>query len=303
MNKYALMVLGGAMSFGILTSFVKLAYNRGFNAAEISFIQAFLGAVVLWVIVCLSKRNPVKRIELPKLLFTGAAIGISTFLYYVSVKYIPASVAIVILMQFTWLSLLIEWVIFKKQPTVLEITITIIILLGTMFASGLATQQDVTLSILGVLYVSAASLIYAVYIVANSRFGKQISWKNKSAWVMTGSAISILLLNFATLVSDNHFGMELLGWGFFLAFFGTILPPVLFAIGMPKIGAPTSGLLMTVELPVAILAAHLILGENISIKQLIGITVMLSAIIWMNFVKQNRLKNNLQNSSSSDQAV
>jgi drug/metabolite transporter (DMT)-like permease len=299
MTKYTLMVLGGAVSFGILTSFVKLAYNRGFNAAEISFIQASLGAIVLWIIVCFSKKKRVKRIELPKLLFTGAAIGISTFLYYLSVKYIPASIAIVILMQFTWLSLLMEWIIFKKRPAVLEVTITLIILLGTMFASGLATHQGLTLSILGVIYVSAASLIYAIYIVANSRFGKQISWQNKSAWIMTGSTISILLANFNTLVSNNHFGMELLGWGLFLAFFGTILPPILFAIGMPKIGAPTSGLLMTVELPIAILAAHLILGENISTKQLAGITVMLLAIIWMNFVKQNKLKNNLHNSSSS----
>jgi len=293
------MVLGGAVSFGVLTSFVKLAYNHGFNAAEISFIQAFLGAVVLWVIVCLSNKNHVKRIELPKLLFTGAAIGISTFLYYLSVKYIPASVAIVILMQFTWLSLLIEWCVFKKRPDKLEIIITIFILLGTVFASGLASQQEVNLSILGIIYVSAASLIYAIYIVANSRFGKQFNWKNKSAWIMTGSAVSIFLVNSVTLFSDSHFGMELLGWGLFLAFFGTILPPVVFAIGMPKIGASTSGLLMTIELPVAILAAHLVLGEIISSRQLLGIIVMLSAIIWMNVLKQNKLNNDLQNTSST----
>src|SRR5690606_2462065 len=126
MLKNILMVLGGAISFGVLTSFVKLAYRQGYNAAEISFIQALIGAVVLWLGFYPSKKENATRKEIPYLLFTGVFIGISTYLYYLSVEYISASVAIVLLMQFTWISILIEWAVFKKKPSRSEFAITVL---------------------------------------------------------------------------------------------------------------------------------------------------------------------------------
>lgn len=288
MLKNILMVLGGAISFGVLTSFVKLAYRQGYNAAEISFVQALIGAVVLWLVFFLSKKENATRKEIPYLLFTGVFIGISTYFYYLSVKYISASVAIVLLMQFTWISILIEWAVFKKKPARSEFAITVLILLGTLLASGLTPSQDISLPIEGIGYVLLASIVYAAYIVSNSRIGKDVNWQNKSAWTMTGSAISILVVNTQSLVFDHHLGLELLEWGVFLAVFGTILPPVLFAIGIPKIGATTSSLLMTVELPMAVLSAHFILDESLTTTQVIGIAIMLTSIVMMNLIKSRK---------------
>jgi len=50
-----------------------------------------------------------------------SAIGLTNYLYYQSVSYISASLAIVILMQFTWFSLFLEWIIFAKKPSRLEL--------------------------------------------------------------------------------------------------------------------------------------------------------------------------------------
>ncbi|WP_026968521.1 EamA family transporter [Algoriphagus terrigena] len=288
MLKNILMVLGGAISFGVLTSFVKLAYRQGYNAAEISFVQALIGAVVLWLVFFFSKKENATRKEIPYLLFTGVFIGISTYFYYLSVKYISASVAIVLLMQFTWISILLEWAVFKKKPSRSEFAITVLILIGTLLASGLTPSQDISLPIEGIGYVLLASMVYAAYIVSNSRIGKDVNWQNKSAWTMTGSAISILLVNAQTLVFDHHLGLELLEWGVFLAVFGTILPPVLFAIGIPKIGATTSSLLMTVELPMAVISAHFILDESLSTTQVVGIAIMLTSIVMMNLIKSKK---------------
>jgi len=282
------MVLGGAISFGVLTSFVKLAYRQGYNAAEISFVQALIGAVVLWLVFFFSKKENATRKEIPYLLFTGVFIGISTYFYYLSVKYISASVAIVLLMQFTWISILLEWAVFKKKPSRSEFSITVLILIGTLLASGLTPGQDISLPIEGIGYVLLASIVYAAYIVSNSRIGKDVNWQNKSAWTMTGSAISILLVNTQSLVFDHHLGLELLEWGVFLAVFGTILPPVLFAIGIPKIGATTSSLLMTVELPMAVISAHFILDESLTTTQVVGIAIMLTSIVMMNLIKSRK---------------
>ena len=179
-----------------------------------------------------------------------------------------------------------EWVLFKRKPLLLELIITVIILAGTVLASGLTDLANFDLSLKGVGIVLLSSLIYAVYIVSNSRTGKDVAWQNKSAWIMTGSAISILLVNFGSIVSSIQLDVGLFQWGIFLAFFGTILPPILFAIGMPKVGASSSSILMTVELPVAVVTAYLILKEHITTMQFLGIFLMGAAIIAMNIIKQ-----------------
>lgn len=286
MIRYVLMVLVGAASFGILSSFVKLAYRQGYTTPEVSFIQALLGAIVLWVIVFFTKKESRKPKEIGWLLFTGVAIGMTTFLYYLSVKYIPASIAIVLLMQFTWIGILLEWILYGKKPLKMELIVTAVVIFGTLLASGIDFNQSNSLSIKGIGFVLLASLIYSIYIILNSKTGKEGNWQNRSAWIMTGSALSILILNFQPLVFSNHLDFHLLKWGLFLSVFGTILPPALFAVGIPKVGVTTSGLLMTVELPVAVLTASLVLGENITFVQIIGIVIMIAAIIVMNLKKR-----------------
>ncbi|KFF10008.1 EamA family transporter [Flavobacterium hydatis] len=286
MFRYVLMVLVGAASFGILSSFVKLAYKQGYTTPEISFIQALLGAIVLWSIVFFTNKERRKPKEIGWLLITGAAIGITTFLYYLSVKFIPASIAIVLLMQFTWIGILLEWLLYGKKPLKMELIVTGVVIFGTILASGVNFNEGTSLSLKGVGFVLLASLIYSIYIILNSKTGKEGNWQNRSAWIMTGSALCILIVNFQPIVFSNHLDFHLLKWGLFLSVFGTILPPALFAVGIPKVGVTTSGLLMTVELPVAVLTANLVLGENITFVQIIGILIMIAAIIAMNLKKE-----------------
>lgn len=42
MNRYIVIVALGAISYGTLSSFAKIAYGQGYNAGEITFAQAFL---------------------------------------------------------------------------------------------------------------------------------------------------------------------------------------------------------------------------------------------------------------------
>ena len=282
------MVLAGAASFGILSSFVKLAYQGGYNPAEIAFSQALVGALLLSALACFSQtkqKSLLTRKNSLSLLGTGAAIGLSTYLYYQSVQSISASLAIVLLMQFTWIGLLLEWAFFQKKPSRMELLITVFILIGTVLAGKLLERKPTTFSWEGVFLVLMASITYASYIVANSRVGKDIPYLPKSALTMIGSALAILAVNAPTLAFENHAGIGLLNWALFLALFGTVIPPVLFAKGIPYVGAGLSGILMTVELPVALLTAHFLLNESLDGSQLLGIVIMLGSLVAMNVYK------------------
>lgn len=275
MIKYILMVFAGACSFGILSTFAKLAYHDGYTAAEITFSQAFIGMAVLWLLTFSQPKKEAFKISWP-LLLTGVAIGLTTFVYYVSVRYIPASLAVVILMQFTWMGALLEWVFYKKKPGWQQVIIMLLILGGTVMASGLHVQA---VSFKGVLFALAAALLYAVYVVASSRVVVKLSSLRKSAIIMTGSTIGIFITNAPALLGPGHFSIV---WALFFATFGTIIPQLLFAKGIPKVGAGFSAIIMTVELPVAVLTAHVVLHEAVSITQWIGIAVMLLSMALMN---------------------
>lgn len=295
--KYIFMVLLGGAMYGTMSSFVKLSYSWGYNAAEISFAQAALAALFLGICTLRTRSSQYKltRKSILSLLLTGSAIGLTNFLYYLSVSYISASLAIVILMQFTWFSLLLEWALFSKKPSSVEFLTVLYILVGTVLAGNLLGAEGLSLSLKGILLALSASFTYAVYIVANGRIDEDVRWQSKSTLIMLGSAITIFVINSRTIITDNHFGGEFLLWVLFLAIIGTTIPTALFAVGIPRIGAGVSSILMTIELPVAVLCAYIVLDENISLPQIAGIIIMLAAISVMNYYKSVKTKKTIIN--------
>lgn len=291
--KYILMVLLGGIMYGTMSSLVKLAYRRGFNAAELSFWQAFLAALLLGLCTFLSRKTEKGNIQskdvLP-LILTGCAIGLTNFLYYESVQYIPASLAIVILMQFMWLGLLLEWIVFKRKTSRLEMQTVFFILIGTIMAGGVLEMTEWTFSAKGTLLALSASLTYAAYIIANGRCGEGVWWQSKSMTIMVGSSICIFLINSQTILSGDYLCSEFAGCAIVLAVIGTTIPIALFAVGISKIGAGISSILMTVELPVAMLCARIILHERVSLLQSAGIIIMLASIFAMNYYKMFKSK-------------
>ncbi|MGH2623195.1 MAG: EamA family transporter [Sphingobacterium sp.] len=143
MEKYkgALAVLIGAASFGILSTFVKKAYHAGFNLAVVTGIQALLGALLLWLLwwIFYPKNDYTKypsKSPKWKIIIAGISTGTVSILYYKSVSLVPASLAIVLLMQYIWIGQLIEMVFFKIKPSLSQLIVIISILAGTVIATG-----------------------------------------------------------------------------------------------------------------------------------------------------------------------
>ena len=290
MKKHIVIVALGALSYGMLSSFAKIAYGQGYNAGEITFAQALIGALILWgcVLFRCIKSQSFKLIGNYKLLLAGTSMGISAYTYYLSVEYIPASLAIVLLMQMTWLSILAEWIFFRKKPSRIELTASGIIIIGTVLAGNLINANDFVFSTVGIGLGFLSAILYTLYVLFTSRLGNEVPMFEKSALMTTGSAIMILLINIKSITTSNHIDIGLLQWGTFLAVFGTVIPPICFTRGMPKIGAGLSSILLTLELPTAVVCAKIILGEHITIIQVIGIAFMLGAIIYLNLKKKAR---------------
>ncbi len=275
-----LWILLGAALYGTMSSCVKLANTQGFSAPELAFWQAAGAALTLGVGACLARQRASFQ-DAPGLLAAGAAIGLTNLFYYESLATLSASLAVVILMQFTWLTLLLDFLVWHRRPARAEILAAAGVLAGSVLASGV-TEEALSPSLEGLGFAFACAATYALYICLGSRAGTRVPWLSRSALIMTGSAAVIGFAHPASLATGSLATPAFAGWIAVLALAGCALPTALFAVGLPQAGPAASAVLMTAELPVAVLTAHLVLGESVSGLQIAGVAVMLGAIGLLN---------------------
>jgi drug/metabolite transporter (DMT)-like permease len=300
-NKFTggIFVFLGACSFGVLSTIVKNAYKEGYTLGQITGSQAFLGMVILWVLYFLhstlfkgKNSTPKKHPQIEKnsssrptawwkVSFAGIFTGLVGIFYYQCVKLLPASIAIILLMQYLWISILIEAVVFKKKPHKMQLIAASIVLVGTAFAAGVFNEA-VTLNIKGIGFGLLAAFCYAIFLIASGRVGNDLPVLKKGALMITGSCIVTWTIFPPLFLFDGLFFDGLYKWGLTLALLGTVIPPLFFSFGMPRTGVSLGAILSAAELPVAVISSSFILGENVQALQWVGVLLILSAIVLTN---------------------
>lgn len=292
--KGALAVFFGAASFGILSTFVKKSYAAGFSLGEVTGIQALLGMLLLWMMYFLTsaKKSSSQCFSCTtpswKIIVAGFSTGIVSIIYYKCVQLVPASIAIVLLMQFIWMSALINYIVYKQKPSTRQALGIIAILFATVFATGAMESSFSDLSLLGICFGLLAALAYSIFIIVNGKVGNDYPPVQKSALMVTGAAILIFTTLQPFSLFDPETDMLIYQYGLLLAVFGTVLPPFLFAYGMPKIDIALGSILSAVELPVAVAMSYFVLHEKVSGIQWAGVAMILGIVVWINYPKKIR---------------
>ena len=293
MLKGVILVLIGACSFGILSTFVKLAYADGYSLSDVTGTQAFFGAIMLWLCYFVQTKTSKKKKVKPTtpwyvLLGAGTFTGLVSMFYYQCVKLVPASLAIIMLMQFVWMSVVLELLIYKKKPSASQILAVAFVLCGTILASGFTLSNLNQINTSGIFFGLLAALCYAIFLMLNGKLGNDYPPLQKSALMITGACILIFIVLPPHFFTNGALGGSLLKWGIILAVFGTVIPPICFSSGIPKAGLTLSSILSSVELPVAVMMSSLVLHEQVDFMRWIGVAVILMALIIpnINFKKQ-----------------
>ncbi|MBD1397176.1 DMT family transporter [Pontibacter sp. JH31] len=282
-----LLVFLGACSFGILSTFVKLAYKEGYTLGDVTGTQVFFGFIILWGIVLLRRllRHPTPDTTVKdklKLIAMGTSTGLVSIFYYKCVQTVPASIAILLLMQFTWMSLLLEAVLKSKLPKLSQVVMVLLVLLGTALAGRLFSDTTPDFDWSGIGYGLMAAACYSVFLMINGAAGNNLHPTTKSALLLTGATILVFSIFPPVFLTNGALGDGLMKWGLLLAVFGTVIPPLFFAYGIPRAGLGLSAILSSAELPVAVLMSYLVLREDVWLEQWLGVALILTAIAWSN---------------------
>lgn len=284
--KGTFLVALGATSYGMLATFVKMAYDESYTTAEVTISQFTLGIagilIINWFQKAKNKNEVVKATKknIFQLMLAGTSMGLTSVFYYISVKYIPVSIAIVLLMQTVWIGLLLEMILEKRIPSTQKIVAALIVLVGTFLATNIF-KTEIQLDWKGLVMGFLAACSFTTTMFTANRVGLGISSAQRSLYMLLGGIIIVFVFGIATQNTPFNYGI-FLKWGIILSLFGTIIPPMLMNIGFPLTGIGLGSIVSALELPVSVLMAYFLLHEKVDLFQWIGILLIILAIIIMN---------------------
>lgn len=284
--KGVFLVALGATTYGMLATFVKMAYSEGYTTAEVTTSQFVLGIIGILLINTFQKikhkNNVVKATSknIFSLMLAGTSLGMTSLFYYLAVKYIPVSIGIVLLMQTVWMGVLLEMILEKKLPSKQKVIAVFIVLIGTVLATNII-NNDIQLDWRGIAWGVMAAASFTTTMFTANRVATEISSAQRSLYMLLGGAVIVFSFAFVTQVTP--FNLEIfMKWGIVLSLFGTIIPPMLMNAGFPLTGIGLGSIVSALELPVSVMMAYVLLNEKVIFSQWVGIVLIILAIIIMN---------------------
>jgi drug/metabolite transporter (DMT)-like permease len=281
LNKGILFVLLGAGCFGFTPIFAKLGFSYGYSLGQINIVQMIISSFLLWSFT-LIKRPSFKGLNkknVPQIMITGCFIGLTSIFYYGAMQYLPASLAIILMFQFVWIGIILEWIFSKIKPAPVTVSSIILILIGVFFASNILNGDIQGLPFKGFLFGILSAFTYAGFIFFSGKVAVNVDPWTRTSLMATGSTILVLVLFMRDIPSVLPLEANLLTAAVGVSLFGAVLPPLFFAVGAPLVSGGVANILTSVELPIAILSASLILSEVVTPLQWLGTAIILAAIV------------------------
>ena len=177
----------------------------------------------------------------------------------------------------------------KRLPKRIEVISLILLFGGTIFAAGVIGTDISDIPWQGWAWGMASAVSFASFVMVNSR---QVTGMDTETRLLFTSLFAGIVITFfqspEILWSGALFNEGLWIYGLILGLFGIVIPIYLFSIAVPQVGTATSSILSAAELPVAVTASVILLSENLSFLQIIGIAIILVGMILPTVAQKRR---------------
>lgn len=289
---YPLLVIIAASSYGILSTIVKVAMQHGYTSAEAVTSQYVFGFVLALILFVATQRTLPKLTKkgVITLILAGMCTATTGIVYGQSLNYLPASLAVVMLFQFTWIGLFMDCILKKRLPSRIEIISLLFLVAGTVLAAGLIDVDLSQIAWQGWALGLAAAFTFAAFLQFNARPVEGITTIGRTFILSVVALIVVSTFLSPEIVWNGQLANGLWKFGLALGLFGIILPILLFSIAAPKVGGALVPILSAMELPVAITVSVLVLKESLTLLQVGGILLVLFGMILPSYFNSRKLK-------------
>lgn len=294
-NRGFLAALGGAffLSFtGILIRLLIVNYQM--PALVLAYWRELFVAIILGGILPLIQPNLVKGFKGHLLFLTafGLSLALMNALWTLSVSINGAAVATALVYVSGAFSALLGWLFLREKLTGIKLVAVVISFFGCVLVVNAYDPATWQLNLLGIFTGVTAGLIYAVY----SLLGRRASQLGINPWASLFAAFSaascfMLLINLglgsqipggaAEPKEMFWLGNAWFGWGILLLLAAgpTLLGFGLYNISLHHLPASVANLIVTIEPVFTATVAFFLLGEVLTVIQILGGGMILVGVI------------------------
>ena len=191
---YPLMIIFAASCYGILSTIIKLAIQDGFTAAEAVTAQYFTGFILALIIFIVVRHKIPKFSGGITLLLAGLFTATTGTVYGQAVTYMPASIAVVMLFQFTWIGMLFDCIERRRLPKRIEVISLLFLLGGTIFAAGVIGTDISTIPWQGWAWGMASAVSFASFVMINQRQVEGMDTETRLLFTSFFAAVAIFFV-------------------------------------------------------------------------------------------------------------
>ena len=273
--------LGGA-SYGFMATTYKLSYAAGFTSNQVVAGQGWFGLILFAIAFAVSmvrgKRwQRVGARSALSLMGLGCFTCCTTILYCYAMSVLPVSVALTLLFQFTWIGTVLQIILTRKPPALSQVIAAAVVIVGTVFASGVYKTGIAGYDPLGLVCGFGAAISCACFVTFSGRVKAPCSNEQRGMIVCAGVVIASHVVCPDFVVSGALLD-GFVPYAFVCGLFGMTLPVLLFGLGTPHLTPGMSTIMTSAELPAGLLLAMLVLGEPISAVEWLGVAIILAGV-------------------------
>lgn len=279
--------------FGTIGLFV-----RGISLAsgEIALYRAVLAAIMIGVFLIITKQkipfNNIKK-ELPFLIISGVAMGINWILLFEAYKYTTVSVATLSYYFAPVIVTVVSPFLFREKLTTKQIICFVMSTLGIVMITGISDIGKNSTDIIGILFGLGAAVFYATVVLLN-KFIKKVDGIHRT-FLQFLSAI-IILVPYVAFTSGVNLGALDTKGVMYLLIVGLIHTGITYCMyfsSLKELPGQKAAILSYIDPLVAVVVSVAILGEGITIWQIIGGILILGFTLWNEIsISKNSIKEN-----------
>ena len=292
-NKARLQLIVSMSIFGTLAIFVR---NISVSSGELALYRAILAAILIGTYLLISgqksknssgnnetmSNNPFRctKKELILLLFSGMAMGFNWILLFEAYKYTSVSAAT---LSYYFAPIIVTVVcpfLFHEKLTKKQILCFTMSTLGVFLITGVPDFQNMGRDTIGILFGLSAAVFYATVILLN-KFIKNVAGIHRTFLQFLAAVVT--LIPYVALTSGFHINtLDSKGWVNLLivGLIHTGITYCLYFSSLKELPGQEAAILSYVDPLMAVIISVTILGESISLPQIIGGILILGFAIW-----------------------
>ena len=274
------MLIASMVIFGTLGPFVR---NIPVSSGELALYRAILAAALIAVFLLVTRQKiPFGNIkkEIPLLLLSGMAMGINWILLFEAYKYTTVSVATLSYYFAPVIVTAVCPILFREKLTKKQILCFVMSTLGLVLITGIGDLSGGGTDLIGILFGLGAAVFYATVILLN-KFIKNVEGIHRT-FLQFLAAIAVLV-PYVALTSGVTLGsLNSVGWLNLLivGLIHTGLTYCMYFSSLKELPGQKAAILSYIDPLVAVLISVTVLGESMTLPQIIGGILILGFTLW-----------------------